>query len=780
MKRLIALMLALVMVMLMVAACGGPETTTSPDVTTAPTEATDSTTKTTDGTTGTTGTTDGTTGTTGTTGGTTGTTETPNDPKINFEDYLVMHLDFDEWDIDTNIITDVTGNGHDGKVIGKVDIADGPDGYGDAARFENVGDYIQVADAAALKFSETDSFTVSLWYKLDDNSFANHSWPCLFAKGYPGKTGYYGVWLTQARGFSGVNCGMGTQGSANVNTTATSNLTADGWHHYVAVYDAEKGMLSTYIDGVAGKTASQTFNTTSDADLFIGITGNLDAMQQFVGTVDEFKIYACALDYQTISGIEIEKPDEEKAVVNFDFNEIKDGKFIDSASGLEAVISGDIKVGEGKDGNAVVFDGENELLTIANNDLLNFTKSQNFTIELVYKADANLFKTEDTTGWPCMFQKGAKGTGWYGIWFNKSYIYWGGQAGNYAIESSLDKDADGYVTDNEWHKILIVQNAEAGTITTYIDGVPGKSLPAQDYTSDYDLWIGGKVGESAFQRFVGSIDQFTIYNYAFDEDKIVEGTLYSAAKEVFNYTDSETGETLKLPYRVYYPSDYDENSDKQYPILFFLHGNGECGMDNEQQIKVLGASNILLEDVAAMDNCIIVAPQCVDDNGITKEWIEGEPWSKGIYERAELPEKATLGLRAASALLDIFLASDKVDKDRVYGAGISMGGYGIWELMARRPETFAACVPVCGSGITGSAKDLVNVDIWAFHGDADPTVNISGTKAMYDAITAAGGTKITFTILEGVNHNAWTPAYTTVNADGQTPAQWLLQQTKAD
>ncbi len=780
MKKMIALMLALIMVMLMVAACGGNDVvdTTDPAATT---EATDSTTKATGNTTAstndtsTTSTTD-TTGSTSTTETTSTTTTEPTpepdpEPKINYDDYLVLWLDFDEWDIDTDIITDITGNGHDAQGDGFLNIADGPDGLGDAVEFTGVGDLLTIKSADDLNFATTDEFTIQFWYKPDKDLYtkSNSSWPCVFQKGEKGD-GWYGVWAPKT--------GIVWGGDAGNIYASTGTNTA--WQLVTIVQ--KNGTVTTYVDGVAGASVGAV-DYTSDFDLWIGgkcRDKGADATQQFYGCVDEFKIWSIALDYETITGIEIEKPDEEKAVVSFDFDEIKDGKFIDSVSGLEAVITGDITVGEGKDGNAAVFDAEGAYLTIANNDILNFTRAQNYTIEIVFKMDEDLFNTEDTTGWPCLFQKGGKGTGWYGIWFNKTYIYWGGQAGNYAIQSSVAKDTDGKVTDNGWHKILIVQDATTGTIATYIDGMPGKTVVAQDYTSTYDLWIGGKVGADAIQRFVGSIDQFTIYNYAFDEDAIVEGTLYAAEKAVYEYVDSATGETLSLPYRVYYPSDYDAKDSKTYPILFFLHGNGECGTDNEQQIKVLGGSNILLENVANMDNCIIVAPQCVDDNGITKEWIEGEPWSKGIYERAELPETTTLGLRAASALLDEFLAGGKVDLDRVYGAGISMGGYGIWELMARRPETFAACVPVCGSGITGSAADLVNIDIWAFHGDADTTVNISGTKAMYDAITAAGGTKMTFTILAGVTHNAWTPAYTTVNEDGLTPAQWLLKQTKAD
>jgi predicted peptidase len=141
-----------------------------------------------------------------------------------------------------------------------------------------------------------------------------------------------------------------------------------------------------------------------------------------------------------------------------------------------------------------------------------------------------------------------------------------------------------------------------------------------------------------------------------------------------------------------------------------------------------------------------------------------------------------MGMQAAEALIKDFIADSKnrVDTNRVYVSGISMGGCGTWEIIARNPELFAAAIPVCGSGILSTAASLTNIDIWAFHGTLDPTVLPEGTAKMAEAIQAAGGTKIIYTALSGKDHSIWNPAYTYKNAAGQTPAQWLLQQTKAD
>ena len=241
------------------------------------------------------------------------------------------------------------------------------------------------------------------------------------------------------------------------------------------------------------------------------------------------------------------------------------------------------------------------------------------------------------------------------------------------------------------------------------------------------------------------------------------------ARGVQEYTDPETGERFALPYRAYFPTGYDAKGEKRYPMLFFLHGHGECGTDNEQQIRVLHKENRLINLIIERDDCIIVAPQCPCN--IKYEWVPlAHAWSTGSRE---LTEKPTAGLSAAMALLDRFLESEAVDRKRLYAAGISMGGYGMWELITRRPELFAAAVPVCGAGIPSLASRLTDIAIWAFHGAADPTVPVSGSRDMAAAIAAAGGTKMRYTEYPAVDHNCWIPAY---REEGLV--DWLFAQSK--
>ena len=102
-----------------------------------------------------------------------------------------------------------------------------------------------------------------------------------------------------------------------------------------------------------------------------------------------------------------------------------------------------------------------------------------------------------------------------------------------------------------------------------------------------------------------------------------------------------------------------------------------------------------------------------------------------------------------------------------------MGGYGTWELITRHPEVFAASIPVCGAGIPSLAHRLTDIAIWAFHGDRDDTVPASGSRDMYNAILAAGGTKVKYTELPGVWHDSWIKAYKTEGL-----VDWLYAQHK--
>lgn len=150
-------------------------------------------------------------------------------------------------------------------------------------------------------------------------------------------------------------------------------------------------------------------------------------------------------------------------------------------------------------------------------------------------------------------------------------------------------------------------------------------------------------------------------------------------------------------------------------------------------------------------------------------WIE-QSWSLPKHEMTPDP---TPQLRHALELLDTVIVQEKCDPKRVYVSGISMGGFGTWEALSRRPELFAAAIPVCGGGDVEQAPKLKDIPIHVFHGEVDSVVMVKRSRDMVAAIRAAGGTKISYTEYPGTDHDSWTATYANHNN-----LRWLFSQTK--
>jgi predicted peptidase len=100
----------------------------------------------------------------------------------------------------------------------------------------------------------------------------------------------------------------------------------------------------------------------------------------------------------------------------------------------------------------------------------------------------------------------------------------------------------------------------------------------------------------------------------------------------------------------------------------------------------------------------------------------------------------------------------KIDSKRQYVVGVSMGGFGAWDIIGRYPKTFAAAMPMCGGGYPLRASRLKNVAIWAFHGKADESVPPSRSREMVEAAKKSGA-KVKYTEYKGVGHEVWEPAF---------------------
>ncbi len=247
------------------------------------------------------------------------------------------------------------------------------------------------------------------------------------------------------------------------------------------------------------------------------------------------------------------------------------------------------------------------------------------------------------------------------------------------------------------------------------------------------------------------------------------GTLTPAAESSESYLyekkNFRTSFGREMNYRIYVPADY--RADQSYPMLLFLHGAGERGNDNEAQLK--NVAGTLPQEHPELRGCIIVAPQCPKD----EKWVDVENWTQCRYSADSIPESKAM--REVVELLGALQNRYSVDRDRVYVAGLSMGGYGTWDLLVRHGDLFAAAIPVCGGCDVEKAELLTDIPIRTFHGMKDPTVPYTGTSVMVERIRNLGGKKITFTPYPEGNHLIWDEAYST---DGLFT--WLLSQKRSD
>ncbi len=198
---------------------------------------------------------------------------------------------------------------------------------------------------------------------------------------------------------------------------------------------------------------------------------------------------------------------------------------------------------------------------------------------------------------------------------------------------------------------------------------------------------------------------------------------------------------VEMGYLLYLPKDVD--SRPAWPLILFLHGSGERG-DDLELVKKHGPPKLISEGKEFP--FIIVSPQCPKDRS---------------WEPLEL-----------TALLDDVCRNNKVDVDQIYVTGLSMGGFGTWELAGFTPQRFAAIAPICGGGEPYWARRFAHLPTWAFHGAKDQGVKLERSQEMIDAMKEKGGAP-KFTIYPDAEHDSWTETY-----DNPEFYAWLLEQKR--
>jgi len=236
----------------------------------------------------------------------------------------------------------------------------------------------------------------------------------------------------------------------------------------------------------------------------------------------------------------------------------------------------------------------------------------------------------------------------------------------------------------------------------------------------------------------------------------------SAQTSRFGFSQYKNSKNEILNYRVLYP-DYD--TIRKYPLVIFLHGSGERGNDNKAQLK-WGVMNFATDRAMVLHPAFIIAPQCPKN----KTWSNVDNYLSNSAVRLKATPSKPMAL--LMELVHEFIKNNRVDTNRIYITGLSMGGYGTYDALERYPNLFAAAVPVCGAGDTSKAKSIAHIPIWIFQGNEDAAVNPKYAKEMFYALNKAGANP-GFTMYPGVGHFSWLAAY----SDPMMMA-WLFRQHK--
>src|SRR4030042_4206178 len=193
---------------------------------------------------------------------------------------------------------------------------------------------------------------------------------------------------------------------------------------------------------------------------------------------------------------------------------------------------------------------------------------------------------------------------------------------------------------------------------------------------------------------------------------------------LFRSNETSTGKPkVRYDYLLYLPDEYQKEWKKDFPLIIFLHGASLRGKDLNL-LKKYGIPRLI--DRGDKFDFIIASPQCPPG----KLW-DTENWFDNLH--AELTSRY------------------RVDTNRIYLTGMSMGGFGTWNTAMEYPQKFAAIVPVCGGGNAKNICNIRHVPVWAFHGTADPVVSLKKSERLVKELLECDGI-VRLTRFEGEGH----------------------------
>ena len=211
------------------------------------------------------------------------------------------------------------------------------------------------------------------------------------------------------------------------------------------------------------------------------------------------------------------------------------------------------------------------------------------------------------------------------------------------------------------------------------------------------------------------------------------------------------GDTLQ--YRMLLPENFDES--KQYPVLFFLHGAGERGSNNESQL-IHGSKLFLNPENRKNFPAIIIFPQCPQDDYWANVIIgDGKNLERFSFQKGGKHGKA---MELLVALVAKIKSEKFSDNDRFYVGGLSMGAMGTYEILRRKPNIFASAFAICGGDHVENVKKYKHVPLWIFHGAKDSVVPIQKSEIVVIELKLLNS-DVKFRVYPDANHNSWDPAF---------------------
>ena len=223
-----------------------------------------------------------------------------------------------------------------------------------------------------------------------------------------------------------------------------------------------------------------------------------------------------------------------------------------------------------------------------------------------------------------------------------------------------------------------------------------------------------------------------------------------AKKEFIKGTDT-------LRYRILYPQKYKPN--KKYAVITVLHGSGERGNNNTAQLKH-GGKLFAADSNRKKIKAIVIFPQCPQGQSWRKMVISKDSGSfTGRKFDMTFNASPTTPSLLVKLLLDSLQTKKQANPKKMYVGGLSMGGFGTFDMLERYPDYFAAAFPICGGGDVEMAKNYAQkVNLWIFHGDQDRAVDVKYSREIYEKLKGLNA-KVKYTEYKGVGHDSWNNAF---------------------